>query len=120
MNLVYQFTLLPGLWFAVDIVSEHLVTTGIDDPLGVADILGDIVAMRNPLDLSDCLESIGDTFLGGEVLLLSPVTSVGLSGRDMGTVNSSRECAGSLGNTHTDLLRSWNAGCLDGAGADVF
>ena len=73
-NLVYQIALLPGLVSAVLLAGEDLLSLGIDLPLGVTDLLGDIPALRHLLDLPQGLESTRNAFLGCEGVPLSLVT----------------------------------------------
>merc|ERR1712029_1257325 len=77
-NLVHQIALLPGLVSAVLVTGEDLLSQGIDLPLGVTNLLGDLVALRHLLDLPQCLEAIRDAFLRCEGLHLSLVTPDGL------------------------------------------
>ena len=116
---VHQLALFPGLEPAVDVAVPGLVTVVVYHPPGVAHLPGDILAAGNLLGLIEVDLFIPITFLGREVLLSCPVTSEGLLPGDFGTVSSSFEGAGGLGNIHTDPLRSWNTFCPDGVGADL-
>ena len=73
-NLVHQITVLPGLVSAVLVTGKDLLSLGIDLPLGVTDLLGDLFALRHLLDLPQGLESVSDAFLGCEGLHFSLVT----------------------------------------------
>ena len=56
-NLVHQITLLPGLVSAVLVTDKDLLSLGIDLPLGVTNLLGDLFALRHLLDLPQGLGS---------------------------------------------------------------
>ena len=54
----HQIKLLPGLASEVLVTGKDLLSLGIDLPLGVTDLLGDLFALRHLLDLPPSLVSL--------------------------------------------------------------
>ena len=118
-DVVLQAALLPRHVLAVLVAVPDLLPEVVDDPLGVALLLGDVAADGPLLGLLEHADPVGLAELGGVAALLQPVVVVDLGGGRVGAVGVGLHLAGGGGDGGAGRLCHLGAVALHAVRTDV-